>query len=161
MSNTIVEKEREQRIRPFFDDFFTPDPFRTLAAARSIIFSMLDSTLRPEVFVGYALPAIDLYSKNGTYFIEVALPGFEKKDISIDVDGNCLTVSGKYFKDMQETEKDKRYQYREFRKGDFLRSVTLPENIDPSKVSAVFDAGVLKIEIPSVRPSETKKVAIK
>jgi HSP20 family protein len=156
MASTLVQKEKADAIRPFFDDFFTTDPFRALTSARSVFNSLLDSTLRPE---GYMIPAMDLYSKDGTYVVEVALPGFDKKDVNIGVEGNCLTVSGKYF--TEETENDKRYLYRELRKGSFSRSVTLPENIDFSKVFATFDAGILKIIIPSQRPAESKKIAIK
>jgi HSP20 family protein len=158
MASTLVQKEKADAVRPFFEDFFTTDPFRALTSARSVFNSLLDSTLRPE---GYMIPAMDLYSKDGMYVVEVALPGFEKKDVNIDVDGNCLTVSGKYFTHPEETEKDKRYHYRELRKGSFSRSVTLPENIDSSKVFATFDAGILKIVIPSQRPVESKKIAIK
>jgi HSP20 family molecular chaperone IbpA len=159
MADTLVREK--ETIRPFFDDFFTTDPFGALTSVRSLFNSMLDSTLRPRGFQGYMLPAMDLYNKDGTYVVEVALPGLDKKDVSIDVDGNCLTVSGKYSKETEETEKDKRYHYRELRKGSFSRSVSFPENIDPAKVNATFDTGMLKIEIPALRPAETKKIGIK
>jgi HSP20 family protein len=145
MASTLVQKENETSIRPFFEDFFNLDPFRAFT-----------STL-PR----YMVPALDVYSKDGSYVIELAVPGFDKKDIDIDINGNNLTVSGKYSKETEDREKDKRYHYRELRKGSFSRSVTLPENIDAGKVSATFDAGVLKIEMPAQRVAESKKVAIK
>ena len=68
-------------------------------------------------------------------------------------------MTGTYKK--EEKEDDKRYHYRELRRGSFVRSMTFPEDIDPDKVTAMFERGLLKIEIPSLRPAPTQKVAIK
>jgi len=92
--------------------------------------------------------------------LDVALPGLDKKDITIEVEGNCLTISGTYAAEKEEDEKNKRYHYREVRRGSFSRAVTFPEDIDPDKVVATFDRGMLKIEIPSLRPAPKQKVAI-
>ncbi|MBV8339837.1 MAG: Hsp20/alpha crystallin family protein, partial [Candidatus Eremiobacteraeota bacterium] len=61
----------------------------------------------------------------------------------------------------EEKDAGKRHHYRELRRGGFVRSMTFPEDIDPAKVTAAFDSGLLKIEIPSLRPAPTQKVAIK
>jgi HSP20 family protein len=160
MASTLAQKDNDVSISPFFDDVFTLDPFRALTSVRSMFNSLLDTSLRPAL-AGSMTPAMDVYNKDGSYVVEVATPGFDKKDISIDVDGNCLTISGQYSKETEEKEKDKRYHYRELRKGSFSRSVTLPQNIDASKVSAMMDAGMLKIEVPMQQAEESKKIAIK
>ena len=151
--------EKKQEIRPFFEDLFEISPFGELSTFRRRMNSFLDSVMRPtQYYHEFTVPTMDLYKKNGSYIIEVALPGLEKKDIDIAIDANCLTVSGKY--DKEEKEEEKQYHYRELRRGSFSRSITFPENLDPAKVTANFEKGILKIEIPSPRPTEPKKVAI-
>ncbi len=158
MSTTLTTKKEE--IRPLFDRFFDiADPFSELSSVRRTMNSLLDSVMVPTFRSEFSVPAMDVYFKDGKYVIEVALPGLEKKDIDIEVEGNRLTVSGKYAK--EEKDNDKRYHYRELRRGNFVRSMTFPEDIDPDKVVAAFDRGLLKIEIPSLRPAPTQKVAIK
>jgi len=156
MTTTMLTKKEE--IRPFFEDLFEIAPFGEVSTFRRRMNSFLDSVMRPTQYQELTVPPMDLYKKNGSYIIEVALPGLEKKDIDIDVDGNCLTVSGKYSKEVGE--KEKQYHYRELRQGSFSRSVSFPENLDPEKVIASFEKGILKVEVPSLRPTEVKKVAI-
>jgi HSP20 family protein len=157
MTTTLTR--REQAISPFFDDLFEIEPFAELRPARRTMNTLLESFMRPARLPEFSVPAMDLYKKDGSYIVEVALPGLEKKDISIEVVSNCLTVTGRYEK--TDEDDDKRYHYRELRRGDFSRSVTFPEAIDPDKVVADFAKGMLTIEIPSLKPAETKKIAIK
>lgn len=156
MTTTFATKKREET-RPFFDEFFSTDPATTMTRRMNWL---LDSH-RPGRFPEYVLPALDLYNKNGSYFIEVALPGLDKKDVEVEIEGNCMAISGKYESEKEEEQKDKRYHYRELRRGQFSRTVTFPEEIDPARVAATFDRGILKVEIPSLRPAAPKKVAIK
>jgi HSP20 family protein len=160
MATTLIPKKEE--IRPFFDRFFDiADPFTELTSGRRTMNALLDSVMRPALLKDFTVPAMDLYFKDGKYTLEVALPGLEKKDIDIEIEGNCLIVSGKYAKEQEKDETERRYHYREVRRGSFSRSVTFPEDIDPDKVTATFDRGMLKIEIPSLRPAPTQKVAIR
>lgn len=145
---------------PVFEEFFPGDPFATLTSWRRTMNALLDSALRTPALADYSLPAMDLYNKDGAYVVEMALPGLDKKDVTVEVEGNCLTVSGKYPTQIPEIEKEKAYHHRELRKGQFSRSITFPEDIEPTKVVANFDRGILKIEIPSLRPIEPKKVPI-
>jgi HSP20 family protein len=156
MTTTLTKREA---IRPFFENFFEIEPFAELTSARRTVNTLLDSFMRPPRFQELSVPAMDLYKKDGSYVIEVALPGLDKKDIAIEIEANCLTITGKYA--VKEEELDKRYHYRELRRGDFSRSVTFPEAIEADQVVADFDKGMLKILIPSLKLVEPKKVAIK
>lgn len=158
MSTTLTTKKEE--IRPLFERFFDiADPFSELTSVRRTMNSLLDSVMLPGLRREVAVPAMDLYFKDGKYIATVALPGIDKKDVDIHIEGNRLTVSGKFAQ--EEKEDDKRYHYRELRRGSFVRSMTFPEDIDPAKVTATFDRGLLTIEIPSLRPAPSHKVAIK
>lgn len=158
MSTSLTVKKEE--IRPRFERFFDiADPFSELSSVRRTMNSLLDSVMLPGLRPEVVVPAMDLYFKDGTYIAELALPGIDKKDVDIEIEGKRLTVSGKFA--YQEKEDDKRYHYRELRRGSFVRSMTFADDIDPAKVTASFERGLLKIEIPSLRPAPTQKVAIK
>jgi len=158
MATTLTRKDATAF--PVFEEFFAGDPFASLTTWRRDMNALLDSALRIPALADYSLPAMDLYNKDGTYVLEMALPGLDKKDVTIQVEGNCLTVAAKYATETPEVEKAKAYHYRELRKGQFSRSITFPEDIEPGKVVANFDRGILKIQIPSLRPTEAKKIAI-
>ncbi|HLW37250.1 MAG TPA: Hsp20/alpha crystallin family protein [Candidatus Eremiobacteraceae bacterium] len=144
-----------------FERFFGPEEFFTdVPSIRRSFNSLFDTMLRPSVSKDYtySVPAIDLYRKDGTYMIECALPGLRKEDVNIEIEANVLTISGKYRH--EEKEEDKRYHYRELRRGSFSRSVSFPDNIDPDKVKASFDKGMLKVEVQALTPAKTKKIEI-
>jgi HSP20 family protein len=79
------------------------------------------------------------------------LPGVDKKDIVVHVNGRFLTIKGERLSE-NEVKEDK-YHRRERSYGKFERVFTLPE-VDPDKIKAGYKNGVLKIDIP--KPGELK-----
>ena len=106
-----------------------------------------------------APPALDMYETDGTYTVEIAVPGYDPKEINVEVSGNTLTVSGQHAETSEK--KEAKYHRKEMRRGSFSRSVSVPQDIDPDKVEANIEKGVLKIELTPVKPIASKKVAIK
>lgn len=105
-----------------------------------------------------ALPAVNIKDKDGRYFIEVAAPGFEKANFSIELDKNILTISAK--KTETKEEDSKGYTYKEFSSSEFKRSFTLPlETVDTQKIEASYEAGVLVVAVPK-KEEETQKLSI-
>jgi HSP20 family protein len=105
-----------------------------------------------------ALPAVNIKDQDGRYFIEVAAPGFEKANFSIELDKNILTISAK--KSETKEEANKGYTYKEFSNSEFKRSFTLPlETVDTQKIEASYEAGVLVVAVPK-KEEEIKKVSI-
>ncbi len=149
------------------DDFLTWDPFAEMANVRRTMNALLDSVLSPptsltaggSVWSGYGVPAIDLYEKDNAYVIEAAVPGLKKDDIDIEVTTNSITLSAK--KQEEKTEENERYHYREVRRGGFSRTITFPQDIDPEKVEATYQNGILHITIGMAKPVATKKVLVK
>lgn len=148
-----------------FDRFFEGgwDPFSEISNLRRTMNMLFDSALRPSVpgalATGTWVPAIDLYEKDGNYVVECALPGIKKEDVDIEVDENSLTLSTKHTE--EKVDENTRYHYREMRRGSFSRRITFPYDIDPNKVTADFQNGVLKITVPASKTHQAKKVAIK
>jgi len=129
-----------------------------------------DSTLVDQVFdslLDWQLPVrytqtvapLDLYEKDGKYYLEFAVPGFEAKDINIEVTGGTVRVSGEMSEKTEQ--KDVRYHRKEIRNSAFARSVTLPQDLDANNVNASISNGILKIELNPVKPISPKKIDIK
>jgi len=104
-------------------------------------------------------PSMDLYEKEGKYYLTAELPGVQKDDISITVEGDVVTLSGK--KASTKEEKGANYYVSESRQGSFSRSFRLPEKVDEKTVDARFKDGVLTLELPVKETEKTRKIEIK
>jgi HSP20 family protein len=89
----------------------------------------------------------------------MATPGFDPKEISVEVTGGAVTVTGEHTEKIER--KDVRYRHREMRQGSFSRTVTLPQDLDANAVSATIDKGVLKVELTPTKPIAPKKIEVK
>lgn len=96
----------------------------------------------------------DIYEEDGVYHIEMDIPGYDKKDINIEVKDGYLTVTAS--KEKEEENKTKNYIRRERTYGSFSRSFSLGD-IDVDKIDAKFENGILDILIPKEEVVETKK----
>lgn len=98
----------------------------------------------------------DVYEKDGNYNIDMDIPGFNKNDIKIECEDGLLTISAEKKIDNKEEDKDKRFIRRERVYGKVSRSFTF-NDIDESKINAEFKDGTLKVIIPKVEKSNSKK----
>ena len=96
----------------------------------------------------------DIYEKDNKYYIEMDVPGFEKKDIKINVDNGYLNISVE--KENTEENEDKSYIRRERSFKKYSRSFYVG-NIDESLVDASFENGILKIEVPKEEKENNQK----
>lgn len=103
-----------------------------------------------------SVPAVNVESKNTQYDIEVAVPGLEKDDISIQVEGNVLTISSE--KQYSHEDKGRNFLRQEFGYAAFSRSFALPKGVDADAISARMESGILKIGIPSEKGGFSKNV---
>lgn len=145
--NAPVATARRSHYIPTPLDFF-PDVSRVLEA-------MLSSSDTPVAVVP-AFPAVDISEKDGNYVVEVALPGFRKEDVSIEVTSNQVTISGEH----DEEQEDRKRRYSEIRRTAFTRTLALPRDVNPDSATAAFENGVLNITLQPTSPIGTKKVPI-
>ena len=103
-------------------------------------------------------PRIDISETDSEYKIEAELPGINQKEIDVKIDNNILTIKGKK-EDIKE-EKEKNYHLRERYYGAFQRSISLPNNIEPEKIKARFENGVLNISVPKSDKRTPKKIEV-
>jgi len=109
------------------------------------------------------VPTVNTRENDKAYVVEVDLPGIDKKDIKVNIDpeNRTLTISGeRKFKD--EVKKEDYYKI-ESSYGKFMRTFSLPENVDPDRIEAKNENGVLNITIPKVEQvsKEAKEIEVK
>lgn len=106
------------------------------------------------------VPSMDVTETDKEIVVATELPGLERKDIDISIDDDVLTIRGE--KKMQEEKKDdkKNYHITERSYGAFYRALQLPGGVDPAKVQAAMQNGVLKITIPKPARSQAKKIEV-
>lgn len=107
------------------------------------------------------VPATNIKEQDGTYTIEMAVPGMSKKDFHIDIENGMLTVSSE--KEEETKEDKKHYRRREYNYRSFSRSFSLPESVKADDIKAKYEDGVLKLSIPKkeeVKKAPKKQISI-
>jgi HSP20 family protein len=107
------------------------------------------------------VPAVNTREGEDAYYIELDLPGVKKEDIEITTEDNVLTISGERKRSEEVKEED--YYKVESVYGSFVRSFTLPDKVDVSKIHAESKNGVLEVVIPKLEDQiqKTRKIEIK
>lgn len=103
-------------------------------------------------------PAVDVQETEKEYLFHFDLPGMADKDLTINVTGKELQVSGERLAESKEGVKAHRTE-RFF--GRFHRSFVLPEEADSEKIEAVFKDGVLEIRVPKAEAAQPKTIPIR
>jgi HSP20 family protein len=103
-------------------------------------------------------PAVDVFDKDDKFVIKAELPGVDKKDISVDVQGDLLTIKGERSEDREVEEKN--YHRKERFRGSFQRCFTLGGDVDPEKITADYTDGVLRIEVPKAEGPQVKRITV-
>lgn len=131
-----------------FDRFFEPDLF--------------DWTNKNFSKTNTTIPSVNIKENRDGFEVELAAPGFSKEDFRIELNYDVLSISSEK-KVENETKEDEQFTRREFCYQSFSRSFTLPDKADGEKVSAKYDNGILKINIPKkeeAKPKPSKQIVI-
>lgn len=105
-------------------------------------------------------PTADIQETDNAFVVEAELPGLKKEDVKMElVNENTLHLSGSFKSENEE--KGKEFWAKERMVGEFRRSFTFPTKLDPDKIKASMDNGVLRVEIPKTDEQLTKKLPIK
>ena len=105
-----------------------------------------------------AYPKVNVYEYDDKIGIVAEIPGLDKKNVSVDVEDQVLTISGdKHGLD----DSGGKCITRELKQSSFKRSFNLGEHLDGDGVSAKFKDGMLSISVPKVEPAKPKKHSVK
>lgn len=104
---------------------------------------------------------VNVAEHDGAVEVTAELPGCAPDDIDVQLKDGVLTIKGE--KKVEKDDKQKDYHVMERAYGMFERSVSLPAEVDASKVEAAFDKGVLKVTLPKLpaEQSRAQKIAVK
>ena len=136
-------------------DMLQQDPFWTLRNEMDRVF---DSFRWPGYGSTDLSPRVDVSETDKELDIDAELPGLDDKDIDVTLHRGVLTIRGE--KKSEREERDKNYRLSERSYGSFSRSIELPFDADPGKVSAKFEKGVLHIAIPKPPEAAAKSTKI-
>ena len=114
---------------------------------------LTDAGPEPSNAVGFAI-----YTREDGLLLRTPLPGVDPKKIALEVDGNALTLSGR-FEDEPDAEKAAA-QHVERPRGSFTRTLRLPFEIDAARVQAKLERGILEIEVPRLQKNPPVKIQV-
>jgi len=103
---------------------------------------------------------LDLYEKPELFMLKVSIPGFDPQKISIEATTTMVTIKGE-LKEEEKEEKAGTVIRQELRYGMFERVVELPTEIDPAKVEATYENGLLVLTLPKSEFVKPKTIKVK
>jgi HSP20 family protein len=104
-------------------------------------------------------PRVDISETDEEFVIKAEIPEVKKEDVNVSMDKGVLTIQGE--RKQEKEEKGKKFHRVERYYGSFVRSFTLPDNVDETKVKATFKDGMLNIRIPKTAETKPKAIEVK
>ncbi|MFX0557874.1 Hsp20/alpha crystallin family protein [Maribacter sp. CXY002] len=99
-------------------------------------------------------PALNIKETEDHFEIELAAPGFTKKDFEVTIDDGCLNIAAE--KSTSEEEKEENYTRKEFSYQAFERSLQLPDSVKEEAIKASYKDGILSFNL--AKKEEAKKL---
>ena len=99
----------------------------------------------------------DVQERDGSYEIDIDLPGFKKEDVSVKLENVCLTVTASKGLDKDEQKEDSGYIRRERWSGSCSRSFYVGEDVRPEDIKAKMEDGILHLTMPKAEQKALPK----
>lgn len=140
------------------------NPWKDLEEMEKRLSTYLRQPSRPEgdkeaMTVAEWSPLVDISEDDTEYLVKAELPEVKKEDVKLVVQDNVLSISGE--RKSEKEEKGKKYHRIERAYGSFMRSFTLPEDADGTKVAAEYKEGILKVHVPKSEKAKPKSIEVK
>ncbi len=103
-------------------------------------------------------PNVDILDRDEEVVVRAEIPGVDKKDLDISINGRSITIKGKS-SSRSEQEKDNYYRC-EIASGAFSRTVALPEKVDGARAKMTFKDGLLELRLPKLERSQRQAVRV-
>ena len=141
------------------------DPFKNIVTLQDRINRLFEDAFPRAADDAEDLPACawrplaDIFETESGVTILLDLPGVDKKDVSVEVKENILTIKGD--RSFESQIEDSKYYRRERTCGTFQRSFAMRGTIAPEKIKATFKNGVLRIELTKPEEEKPRQVPVK
>lgn len=109
-------------------------------------------------FVPALTPAADVYETDGELVVELEVPGFDEKELEIEIRDHTLAITGERKEETETKEKTLRMHERLEKR--FERRFELPVGVDGEHIAAEYTKGVLTVHVPKVSHEQPRKVEI-
>jgi HSP20 family protein len=137
-----------------FTDLFRFEPFRDAESLFPARLRRLFSEMPAEPTI-----KLDVSEDDKAYHVKAELPGVKKEDISVEIDGNQVSLSAEVRREKEE-KKDEKVVHSERYYGKQFRSFTLARPIDRKAAAAKFTDGVLDLTLPKGGEAPNEKLTI-
>lgn len=128
---TLVKRTNSDWLPTMLNDMFQTD--------------WLGGTANEPTF-GMNVPAVNIKDREDSFLVELAAPGKKKEDFKLELDNDMLKISSE--EKQESVSENEKFTRKEFGYKAFERAFTLPETVDNGKISASYEDGILKVEIP-------------
>jgi HSP20 family protein len=105
------------------------------------------------------LPPCDVFEDKDAVKIVAEVPGVRPEDVKLSLENNLLTIRGE--KRQQAEERTERVHRYERSYGAFERSFALPSTVDPDKITANYENGILTVAIPKAERARPREIPVK
>lgn len=105
-------------------------------------------------------PLVNLSEDGDAVHVEALAPGIDPEKLQINVLRNQLTISGEKVANDESVDRES-YHRSERSSGRFTRSFTLPAQVDPDRVTAEYQAGILRLTLPKAEEAKPRQIAVK
>jgi HSP20 family protein len=104
------------------------------------------------------VPQVEIRETDDAYVVHMDVPGMQKENFQIDYHNGALTVGGE--RRAEERNEEEQVVRVERRYGSFYRSFALPKAVAAEKISASYQDGVLRIEVPKTEESKPRRISV-
>ncbi|MGQ0701534.1 MAG: Hsp20/alpha crystallin family protein [Gemmatimonadales bacterium] len=142
--------------------FRRPEPAQDLFTGLSRLNRLMDEVFGEfdgETIGGAWTPRCDIREDKDYVTISLDLPGVRPEDVQINLENQVLTIRGE--RQQVEEKKEERWHRYERSSGSFERSFTLPSTVDPDRIEATTENGVLTVRLPKSEKARPKEIPIR
>lgn len=108
----------------------------------------------------FSVPKVDVAETEAGLELTAELPGFDEKDVSLEIDEGVLTIKAEHGEEHETKDEKKHYHLVERTRGSFQRRLALPFEPDADKATAHLEKGLLKVVVPRAAGTEKRPKAI-
>ena len=131
-----------------------------------LIRSLLEDLLSPAAEIADlrsvprgSFPVVNVGETTDTVYVYAFLPGVARESLEVDVEGNLLTISGT--REAPQTDDGVTWYRNERFAGEFTRSLSLPDTVDPDQVEATLKNGVLTVQLRKRAEMRPRRLEVK
>jgi len=105
----------------------------------------------------FSIPSINIIENFPNFVVELAAPGLQKEDFTIEVEEDTLKIASKKVEEKKEENSNSHFRKREFNYRNFERSFKLPESIKTEEIQANYKNGILRVTLPKMEEKKAFK----